>query len=263
MNQGELLPVRFSNLKLMALSPAHYHAALVKETYSIERGRALHSIILGGQRVIGYPGKVRRGKEYNAFCAANADAQVLTLGDFDKAVAMAEAVFAHPRAMEVLAGRHELEVDWTFLGRRCQSHIDVLGPAGEYVTELKSTVSSNPDKFSWQAQRMAYFPQVAYYREAVLQAGLGVPRHVYFVAVEQVPPHVVTVMEVTEHALEMGAKAVRLWFERLLGCEAANDWPGYVQDIVPLDTPVEDEPDLVFGPEGLSDRNAAGDEDAA
>jgi hypothetical protein len=234
-----LVPVRFSHLKLMALSPAHYLAATVKETPAIERGRALHSIILGGQRVTYYEGKVRRGKDYDLFCRENKDAQVLTRRDFDAVNGMAEAVFANKRAMEVLQGQHELEVDWQYLGRACQSHIDCLGPGGEYVTELKSTMSSSPEKFSYQAARMGYFAQVAFYRQAVLEARLGTPRTVYFVAIEQAPPHVVSVFEATPHALESGDKAVRAWFERLLGCEAANDWPGYVQDIVPLDTPNE------------------------
>lgn len=251
-----LPPVRFSHLKLMALSPAHYHAWADKETPAIERGRALHSIILGGQRVTYYPGKVRRGGEYDAFCKENHDAHVLNKGDFDKVCAMADAVFANKRAMEVLAGQHELEVDWEYLGRKCQSHIDCLGPGGEWITELKSTVSSSPAKFAYQAAHMGYFAQVAYYRAAVLQAQLGVPRTVYFVAVEQAPPHVVTVMEVAPHALESGAKSVRAWFERLLSCEAANDWPGYVQDIVPLDTPDEGI-EFTFGDEGDGGEAAA------
>jgi hypothetical protein len=243
-----LLPVRFSHLKLMALSPAHYNAWVEKETPAIERGRALHSIILGGQRVTYYPGKVRRGGEYDAFCRENKDAQVLTKNDYGKVCAMADAVFANKRAMEVLVGQHELEVEWEFLGRKCQSHIDCLGPAGDWITELKSTVSSDPGKFSYQAAKMGYFAQVAYYQAAVQAAQLGVPRTVYFVAVEQEPPHVVSVMEATPHALESGAKSVRLWFERLLQCEAANDWPGYVQDIVPIDTP--DDIEFTFGDEG-------------
>ena len=258
----ELLPVRFTNLKLMALSPAHYLEAAQKDTGSMERGRALHSLVLGGAPVLAYPGKVRRGKEYDAFVAANTNAQVLTKSDYAKVEGMAASVRAHKVAMRVLAGQHEVELDWQFMGRKCQSHIDVVGGGGEWVTELKSAVSSNPDRFAWQSHRMAYNAQLAFYWEAVLQSGLGVPRDAFVVAVESSAPYVVTVMRLTGRALDLGRRSFRLWMERLLGCEAANEWPGYVQDIVPLDVP-EDEPDLVFGSAELADEDGVVAEDAA
>jgi hypothetical protein len=242
----ELAPLRYSRLKLIGQSPAHYHAAVDKDTYPIERGRALHSLVLGGTRVIGYPGKVRAGKVWEAFQAEHAGKLILTGNDFAKTRAMADAVLRHPVAMQVLAGQCELEIDWTFMGRKCQSHLDALGPGGRIVGELKSTVSSNPDRFMWQAHRMGYFGQVAFYMDAVRAAGLGDPTDAYFVAVEATEPHVVSVMRVAEDALEMGRKTVRLWMERLLACEAANDWPGYVQGVVDLHAPSEDV-ELTFG----------------
>jgi hypothetical protein len=246
MTQLELEPVRFSNLKLMALSPAHYRAAADKETYAMERGRALHSLVLGGPRVIPYPGKTRQGKDWAAFQAANDDAQILTSGEYAKARGMADAVRANRHAMDLLEGQHEVEIDWHYLGRRCQSHIDVIGGGGRWVTELKSTVSSNPDRFAWQAQRMAYFGQLAFYMEALQQTNRSVPEDAYVVAVEAVPPFVVTVMRLTDKALEQGRKCMRLWMERLLGCEATGEWPGYVQGVVALDAP-EAELELDFG----------------
>jgi hypothetical protein len=256
------LAVRISRLKLMALSPAHYHAAVQKDTYSKERGSALHSLVLGGKRVLAYPGKVRRGKEFDAFVAANTNSQILTKADYARAEGMAASVRAHPHAMRVLAGQHEIELDWKFMGRNCQSHIDVIGGGGEWVTELKSAVTSHPDRFAWQAKKFGYNAQIAFYWEAVLQSGLGIPREAFVVAVESAPPYVVTVMRLTRQALDLGQRSFRLWMERLLGCEAANEWPGYVQDIVPLDVP-DDEPELVFGSAELADEDGVVAEDAA
>lgn len=252
MDPAELVPVRFSNLKLMGLSPAHYHAATVKETYAIERGRALHSLVLGGQRVIGYPGKVRAGKAWEQFKADNPDANILAYNEFPKVRAMADAIEAHPIAQQLLEGQHELEVDWSYLGRSCQSHIDVVGPGGRWVTELKTTVSSNPDRFAWQAHKMAYFGQVAFYLDALRTAGLAEPTDAYVVAVEATEPFVVTTMRVAEDALEMGRRTVRLWMEQLLACEAADQWPGYVQGIVDLHAPSNDI-EFTYGDEGGGD----------
>ena len=66
-------------------------------------------------------------------------------------------------------------------------------------------------------------------------------------AVESTAPYVVTVFRVTERALEQGRRTYRLWFERLMACEEADEWPGYVQSVVPLDVPESDE--VTFGEE--------------
>jgi hypothetical protein len=232
--------VRYSRLKLMALSPAHYQAWADKETAAMERGRAFHSMVLGGPEVMPYPGKVRHGKEWEAFAAANENAMILNRTDYALAAGMAEAVLRHRDAPRVLAGEHEVEIDWSCLGRPCQSHVDVIGEGGLVVTELKSSVSSSPDRFPFLAHRMNYAGQLAFYRQAVEATRAVKVRDVYVVAVEQTPPHVVTVMRAEDDFLELGDKTVRIFMERLLACEAANEWPGYVQSIVPLHAPAED-----------------------
>lgn len=263
MDNPLLVPVRFSNLKLMGLSPAHYRAATIKETYAIERGRALHSLVLGGKRVLCWEeGRPRAGKEWKAFEASNPDALILTAKEYNKTRAMADAILAHPIATQLLEGQHEVEVDWTCMGRACQSHIDCIGPGGRWVTELKTTVSSNPDRFAWQASRMAYFGQVAFYMDALRAAGLAEPTDAYVVAVEATEPFVVTTMRVAEDALAMGRKTVRLWMERLLQCEAANQWPGYVQGIVDLHAPSNDL-ELDWGEDGGDGDGGNGGEAAA
>lgn len=239
--------VHFSRLKLLSRSPAHYLAAQGKNTYAMERGSALHSLILGGAEVIAYPGKQRRGKDWESFKADHPGAIILTRTESSKTFAMAASVRSHKLAMSVLEGQHEVEVDWTFLGRDCQSHVDVIG--ADYVTELKSTADAQPDRFNWHARRMWYLAQLAFYDSAVRTKGLCQPKAHYIVAVESAPPFVVEVFKCTERAIEHGHKTIRLWFERLLSCESARTWPGYCQSIVPLDVP-EEEDDLIYSGSG-------------
>ena len=238
-------PVRFSRLKLMSRSPAHYAAYEQEETASIEKGRALHALVLGGPRVVCYPGAVRRGKEYEAYAEKFSDALILNRSDYASAMGMAEAVKAHPRAMELLQGSPEVELDWSFLGRACQSHIDVVG--SDYLTELKSTRNCHPDRFKWQARQLGYHAQLAFYDEAVRFSG-SEPRAHYIVAVESSAPFVVTTLRLTDRMLDEGRRLVRLWMERLLACEAAGAWPGYCESTVDLDVP-EDDAELTFADE--------------
>jgi hypothetical protein len=240
------LPVRFSNLKRMAQSPAHYLAAAQDQKPHLERGSALHSLVLGGKEVIAYPGKVRRGKEWEAFQADHPESLILTQTESGRTFAMAAAVQANKLAMTVLEGRHELEIDWSLAGRAMQAHVDVVGPGNAYVTELKGTQCGAPDRFAHLALRYAYHAQLASYMDAVASSGEGEPREAYVVAVESSAPYVVTTLRLTERALDQGRRLFRLWFERLRACEESGEWPGYAQSIVPLDAP-EDELELIFG----------------
>jgi hypothetical protein len=227
-------PVHFTRLKLMARSPAHYLAGGKPPTAAMENGTALHSVLLGGKPFIVYDG-IRRGKGWEQFAADHEDATILNPAGHEKVLGMAESISHHKEAMRLLEGRREVELDWQFLGRACAGRVDVIGPG--YLTELKSCSTAHPDRFQWQALRMGYHAQLAWYREGVVSRRLGTPTELYIVAVESSAPYPVTVMRLTERAIEHGQKAFRLWMERLLQCEAADYWPGYTEAIVDLDVP--------------------------
>jgi hypothetical protein len=242
-------PVRFTLLKEMAKSPAHYQNALAEaqdkeQTAAMACGSALHSLVLGGSPVMYFP-TIRRGHAWDAFAAANTGAIILNEKDHGRVQGMAAAVRACRPAMMVLEGEHELEVDWRFLGRDCRSHLDVLGQHGNFITDLKSTNCAQPDRFGWMAQRYNYLPQLAFYDEAVRSSGRGDPQAHYLIAVESSAPYPVTVLRLSARALEQGRRACRLWMERLLGCEAANNWPAYCESVVELDVG-EDELELHY-----------------
>ncbi len=242
-------PVRFHHLRTIgAKSPAHLRALLDgderEQTRPMEKGTATHALLLGGRRVIAYPGAVRRGQEWAAFEAANADAEIITKSDYEAAARMAESVSNNADAMRALSGVREKSIQWSFLGRTCRSTPDSY--ALELVGELKTCRDSDPARFARYALRMGYHAQCAWYRQAVLESGKGQPREVFIVAVESSAPYPVTVLRLTDRALDMGQRLVRLWFERLLSCEQSGQWPGYVQSIVDFDIP-DDDFELTFG----------------
>lgn len=237
-----LEPVRFSRLKWMAQSPAHYLANHHDETRCMETGSAADRLILGTGPVIAYPGKVRNGKEWEAFRDApeNASSLIVTRSELAEASGMAESVSRSARAVELLRGAKLQEINWKFVGRDCQSHPDVIGPGFEYVTDLKTCNTSKPELFRWKALRMQYNAQLAFYGDAVQWASGVLPKDYYIVCVESKPPYVVTVYRLTERALDLGRRSCRLWMERLLQCESANYWPGYSEAVVDLDAPDDD-----------------------
>lgn len=239
--------VRFSNLKRIGQSPAHYMSGLmhgIAETRPMRVGFAAHARVLGGDYLI-YDGE-RRGKAWQAFEAehANDGRRILTQPEHESASRIAGAVMANPLASDVLAGAplREHEILWDFAGRGCASHLDALAE-GRYVVELKVTNCAEPSRFSRQALHMGYIAQCAFYAEAAKVDAA------YIIAVEDKRPWPVTVLRLTPRALSDGIKTCRGWMERLLACEAEDAWPGYCQSIVELDTNEDDEFALTFGDE--------------
>lgn len=246
-------PVRFSHLRAYGKSALHGHYARTltdEETnQSMQRGTAVHAILFGTRRVCGYPGPVRRGKEFEAFVAANPDTEILVMADFDKARRMADAVRQHELAWPLLQGVQEETILFRWNGLECRSTPDVRGE--EFITELKSGATCDPDRFPWHAtRRMHYHAQMRMESIAVARKFKRAPADCYIVAVEQNPPHPVQVFRIEDRALEEGEKLLMLWSERLKVCEASGAFPAYTSTIVPLDVPDDEEKDedvdLVF-----------------
>lgn len=236
-------PIHISHLKAMALSPAHYRYLVDhgrEDTIGLRIGRLTHTLVLGGPKFAVWPG-TRRGKEWELFASEHAGQEIATESEYAKARAMADSVLAHPLSDVLLAGEHEKHIEWQYLGRSFSSRLDVL--SGDSLSDLKTTVTAHPDRFMWQAIRLGYLAQMRAYQMA---AGLliGAPSRV--LAVESAPPHVCTAFRLTLRALEQGEKALRLWTEQLLACEASNVWPGYTNAICDLDVP-EESPMLTYG----------------
>lgn len=245
-------PLRFSALRQMAKSPAHYAAYVQREantTSEMDIGSAADLMILGGQRVVAYPGKVRRGKEYDAFEVANADALIVTQAEYRAANGIAEAVAACPDATRILDGIRQRTVWWTNTGRECRGTPDVVsyvlsidedGPGRvdvvPYIADLKTSETSDPRRFIWKVKQFAYHAAASWYMAGLNSRGIEV-RDAYIVAVEQAFPHVVTVFRLSDHLLNVGMRLWVTWFEQLQVCEASGEFPPYSQSIVDLDWP--------------------------
>jgi hypothetical protein len=253
-------PVNFSTLKWMAESPLHYRANVRTEARHLELGSATDSLLLGAigmsREVIAYPGKQRRGKDWEAYKAENAGKLIVTRKELALAEGMRDSVLASPYAVEALKGRRQEEIFWEYMGRKCVSHLDCADESGVFVTELKTAQTSNPARFRWQAFKFAYHAQLAFYRLAKQHQTGRKPSAAYIVVVGSKAPHVTVVMKLSDRALELGERLIRIWFETLLNCEKANQWPGYAQTIIELDAP--DDVDLEFD---LNELEPAGEDE--
>jgi hypothetical protein len=202
----------------------------------MERGTAVHALLFGTEQVVGYQG-TRRGKDYEAFAENHPDHEILTMAEYEKARRMADAVRACKLAEPLLKGTVEQTLLFKWMGLDCRVTPDVRG--ADFVTELKSSSSSDPSKFIWHARRMAYHAQLRFQEYGCVANKHKVRDH-WIVCVESDAPHPVTVFHLEPEAREEGEKLLTLWAERLKNCEASNAYPGYVDCIVPLLWPKED-----------------------
>lgn len=240
------LPVRFSRLKLMSASPLHYFAACQRaqdegETLAMRLGSGVHAMLLD-QPVVKYGGR-RAGKDWDKFEADHPGMTILNTREWAEANRMSTAILRHREAAAILLDGTTLEqeIRWSMLGRSCTSRPDAFR-IGSHIAELKTARSSRPAFFIRDAIKMHYHGQLAFYDDALCSAtctalaGNYFPNH-YIVAVEKTEPFPVTLFRLTERTLDLARRTTRLWFEQLLQCEAANEWPGYSESIVDLDAP--------------------------
>lgn len=248
------VPVRNHHLKQMARSPAHCRFAMLAghdEPNLVKRlGSAVHSLLLGGPSLIVFPGKVRRGKAYDVFEADNADKLICSRSEYETSNRTADAVRADRLASEVIfakGNRHEQRIEWEWLGRSRRVTPDIAGD--DLLAELKTTQNASMDKFKWDVLRYGYPGQLADYRNALLETRGRAPRDIYIVAVEKRPPYVCSTFRVSKRDLEIGLAQCQSAMERLLICEAANQWPGYCSSIQDLELPGDDTSDFIFADE--------------
>jgi hypothetical protein len=226
--------VRFSRLKLMGRNAMQYRAAFdveAADTPPKRFGRQVHAATLGGDVAI-YDGE-RRGGAWEAFAMVNAGKEIALKREWAEAQKIAAIVQAHPIAGPLLIGEHEKELAFMTEGRACGARLDVAGV--DFVTDLKTTASAEPGWFMRNGERMAYHAQLAWYMTAARMALDRPFERAYVVAVETKFPYEVTCFQLSEQALDMGARLWRSWWERLMVCEASDQWPGYAQSLVEWD----------------------------
>lgn len=237
------LPVRFTRLKALALSAAHYlHACQDEEldSVAIRMGAAFHASLFENRDVVRYPGR-RAGKDWERFekRAKEKNAVVLNTPEYATAMGMIGALRRHSRAMELLfdGTTRERTILWTRPDRvePCRATPDAF--AKNRSVELKSARCTEPKWFMREALRRFYHAQLNWYDDG-LAVELGErPAEGYIVACENAAPFNVTVFRLPAETREAAAKLCRTWWERLLAAETNNYYGGYVEADVDLELP--------------------------
>lgn len=231
------IPVRFSNLKKFDSSAAHYRHAIESPFEGNEAtrlGSAVHSVLTGKGSYVVFPGKVRRGKEWDAFRADNEGALILSQSEADDVTPLVESFRRNRHAMEAIANPIAVEetIHWSYKGRAFSSTPDIVTATA--IVDIKTTRSADLRWFARDVREMNYHAQVECYNTAwEFKTGERKRDHI-IIAIDKEAPHCCEVFRLSPGMVADGAARWRGWFDRLLECEALDYWPGYADGIVDL-----------------------------
>lgn len=167
---------------------------------------------------------------------------------FDRAMAMGDAVLNHPEAGPLFNRGHAEKAFYThdpITGVRLRGRIDwqtlLHDPETEtdelVAVDYKSSVTANPAELVRKFWQLGYFMQAAWYIDLIIASGLNSDPRFLFVVVEKEPPHVVTVVEYDQEAIDEGRRLNRLAIDTYARCMETGDWPSYSDAVVTLHLP--------------------------
>jgi hypothetical protein len=244
-----------SGLDVLARSPLHYWSKYIdpnrerkEPTPAMKLGTAIHTAVLEpdefSKRHMVAPVVDRRSKDGKATWeqfvadAEAAGADLISADDFATCQAISRQVREHPTARKVFAnGTPELSAYWTDkeTGLLCKCRPDWLGLP--LIVDLKSTEDASAEGFAKSAWNFRYWVQAAWYVDGIEQATGQRPDAFVFGAFEKSAPYACAFYFADEAMLDMGRREYRRLLRILADCTAADRWPGYTTDVMPLGVP--------------------------
>ena len=247
-----------SRLDSIARSPLHYWAKHLDPnrwpaeapTAAMVIGSAVHTFVLEHDEwdanyavtPAGINRRTNAGKaEWDVFTTAAGTRTVISREDADLVGKISEGVFNYPAANGLLSlpGKAESSLFWTDAetGLECKCRPDYLLDDGSTIVDLKTTESASPADFMQSIAKFRYHCQAAWYLHGVEQATGKRPEQFVFLCVEKKPPFACAVYVAAPEMVQIGWDTARANLNRLAECMAANEWPGYSDQVELINLP--------------------------
>lgn len=250
-----------SGLKLLARSPAHYWARYVdpnrevkEDTPALLLGHQIHTAVLEPGKYLAryyplpekYNRATKQGKEDYAWHEEKAKAagqELISKENHEICQKIAEGVRTHPSASYLfdLPGMVEQSFYWKDpeTGVLCKCRVDKLVKFNDklVILDLKSTTDASPRQFSRDAYNYGYHISAEFYRQGVAAvSGQEIGANI-LAAYEKESPFACAFYDIDEAMLAHARGEIRALLRQYADCLAADDWPGYPEDIQPLSLP--------------------------
>lgn len=200
-----------------------------KATRAARVGTVAHAILFDRDifdRFSIYTGKIRRGKAYDEFAAANPGKELLLMSEYEVACEIAEAVAADPMAREALTGcSHEVSLFAEIDGLQCKGRVDALHETSGRLVDLKCTADIDKRAFGRVFARLNYGFKLAFYHKLLRYLGKPVESTLLITA-EMEPPYDVAVVAVHPEVIESHTELVDSVIDEYRHGLATDYWPG-------------------------------------
>jgi exodeoxyribonuclease VIII len=187
------------------------------------------SLVAAGAPVIFYE---------DAYAAAVGDRIALSDQDFETATSIAASLRAHPSAKTLFrTGQAEQSFYWedADTGILCRCRTDWLKP-GEAIVDVKSTIDASPGGFGRAVWNYRYWVSAAFYVDGVA-AVTGQELPFIFAAWEKTPPYASGFYFAAPDMIAAGRAEYKRLLRVLRDCVVREKWPGYGDNIQPLQMP--------------------------
>lgn len=228
--------INWSSLKWLRESPRAYRHRRdnpTEATDAMRLGSLTHAAILEPDTVADlavvspFPAFTTKGAKAWRDEHRAAGRLVVTSDQYDRALAVRDAVRSHPAAANYLRrGEAERSIVWTDepTGLTCKGRMDWW--ACPSIVDIKTTRSIDERRLRSQMESLGVFSQLAMYRMGALALGMAVDPRCVIIAVETEPPHDVGVFLLDPGGLREVADEVRALLDQLADCIERDEWPG-------------------------------------
>lgn len=224
-------------------------------------GRGFHTLLLEPDRfkqrfAVGGPVNPKTEKAYGrssqkwAEWAAGQDGKdILSAGEHDQIIAMADSLRNHPEGPALLEGRGRNEVSIVWIdpdtGLLCKARVDRWCEWHGYSVHMdaKSAADASRNGFFRAIIRCGYHLQAAHYLEGAAHAPINgqratdALRRFLFAAVGKTYPYPVGIWELDPDTMSAARRLRKRLMKRLKQCMDADEWPGYTTGVEPIALP--------------------------
>ena len=238
-------------------------------TATLTFGTVAHSLVLGVGADIQPLDPEIHGRTKNGDIAANptattawkqatAEAEAagkipMHIDEYRRAVAMADAIHDHPTAKLIFTdGAAEQSGYWIdpHTEVKCRFRPDFITTHNgrTLIIDYKTTASADPKDFAASVAKYGYHQQQDWYTTGAINNDMPDPLF-WFVCQEKVAPYLVSIIELHEDAVALGARLNRRALDLYRQCMDTGIWPAYGDDVITVDVPKwayweEEEPEL-------------------
>lgn len=205
-------------------------------TASMNIGTCLHSLVLDGPNdfhgrffvMDKVDGRTKEGKAAKEAAEREANGRtIITFEDMKLIAGMAESIYNHPSAMELLhSGMSEMTVLWDDdeTGLSMKAKADYLRPT--MLIDLKTTQSADQHVFQRTIWNMGYAMQLGLYEDGLI-ANMHSVQDVIIIAVENSAPFCCNVFRLSDKILEYGKAKYRRLLRGYKMCKQSGVFPSY------------------------------------